>query len=521
MSQAPPILRDAMRSMRALIRADRYLVLWRADDSPTFETIGAMGFASEEIFGSELLSISVFRRTHSSQEPEWTEGEIEEGTLTLQLSGIQSYICFPLKFETGTALLYVDDRKLAGRFNYTDFTNLANLARRLRNPAPPPPAQPQSRISQTSPPLEPDRYPPLSRSPQPGRLFPVKVSLRDLAVFARQWHAMVQASVPLQQSLEALAGTQDGPLGEALQDCCQRLAAGHRLSMAFAPHHHLFGDVFLAMLKIGEQTGSLLGQMDRYALLLERRYEFQRKLISASIYPIFLGFCSLALVALFALVLMPAVAPFLRGLPVQLPLATRCLLAVCAVLERPLTWLALVGVLWLLAWELPNRVRNWRSQPEFAIRMDSWLWVLPGVGPAYRALQRTTAMLTLATGVEVGMGPVQALQLAREACSNRHLGSQLERLSQSILEGESLQSGLRHCSAFPTWHASLLGTAEESGSLASGLRHLARLSEQEALNAIETACQLAEPLLLTLMAGVAAFLALATLAPIATVLSVL
>lgn len=500
MSEAPSILREAMRQMRALIRADRYLVIWRADGSKAFQTIAAMGFASEDIFGSELLSLSVFRRALSSLDPQWTEGEIQEGTLTLQLSGIQSYICYPIQFETGSALLYVDDRKLAGRFTYTDFTNLANLARRLRNPPAPTPVPPAPPARPQAPPaLEEQHFRPLSLSQQ-ANLF------RCLATF-------LQSGIPLLHALHALAGQGESP---PLRNLCTQLHAsllkGHPLSQAFSQSGR-FSPGVLGLLACAEHSGQLTAVLASLSEQLDDSHRRRQRLSQAMIYPCFVLLASALLsILLPAFVLRDHLLGYAQRGP--LPWPTQVLVLIGSTARSPWTWAALLLTAALL-WRLGNKIPSRRVH-------RAWHLLLlrnPLTRRFYEAQMEVNLATTLHLQLQAGLPLLRALKGSLSACQSPLVDEQLTRLLSYASQGDNLASVLERTPGVGRSFCVMVAAGEECGHVSRALAWVARAARLEFECALETMEKLFEPFVLVILGIIVGFVSVACLLPTLSLLN--
>ena len=128
------------------------------------------------------------------------------------------------------------------------------------------------------------------RNPGPvkqGKLGKKKIKTKDIVIFSRQFATMVDANVPILQSMEALVEQTINPsLRQILASICEEVREGNGLSVSFAQYPKVFDSLYVNMLRVGEKGGILNQVLERTALYLEKSEKFRQKIQSAMVYPV-------------------------------------------------------------------------------------------------------------------------------------------------------------------------------------------------------------------------------------------
>ncbi|MEW6279325.1 MAG: type II secretion system F family protein, partial [Candidatus Eremiobacterota bacterium] len=172
-----------------------------------------------------------------------------------------------------------------------------------------------------------------------GWSFRRPVRPHDLALFVRQFSAMLAAGVPLVDALHFLAHSDHPEMNRILDAVATRVSSGHYLSASMSKHPE-FPGYMVSLVRLGEATGSLVPVLEQLARYLERAVGFRRQVAAALTYPGALAVVSLALIWLLSFYLLPAMTPMFAQLQVPLPWLTRFVLAATSLWTSPTALLA-------------------------------------------------------------------------------------------------------------------------------------------------------------------------------------
>lgn len=348
-----------------------------------------------------------------------------------------------------------------------------------------------------------------------------KVSLQQLALFARQFVTMLDAGVPIHRALEFYADGDQSDLGEIVDEVSREVATGMSLSACCRKYPKTFSLVFCGLIQAGEKTGELSPMLHSLSELLEQEAKLVNRLRSAITYPIFLGLVSFIVGCIFMYVIIPALEPMLVGLGVEPPLPTKILMFIGRFIRNPVVIIgfpSLLALLWLFGPTLLDRARQ---NPKMGERLD-WLPLhVPLFGDLYQRITLARVLFTIATTIESGLTLTTAIDMGRSVTSNIFFQRALDSARHDLTDGEPLAEALSRSGMFPDAMVQMISIGEETASLGPVMNRVSIMFADDASNRMETAVQLMEPFMLFGMGMVSAFLVLAAILPLVNMIDAL
>lgn len=335
-----------------------------------------------------------------------------------------------------------------------------------------------------------------------------KVSPTNAAVFYSQFADLLRAGVPALRSLDVLhKQTSNAVLKEVLREVREDLSSGQTLGDAMDKHPNAFSPLHVAMIRAGEKGGFLEEVLARIAIFTERQNELRSKVIGSMVYPLILMSVGTAIVVFLLLVVVPKIRDFLRG---DLPLLTRIVFAACDILKAHGAWIAGIGVVVVIV-----TVSLFRSEAGRA-RLDRFQNKIPVLGNLTKLVGICRFCRILGTLLRNGVPILQSLKISRDSAGNTLLIAVIEDATESVRKGASLSAPLGKSGLFPLDIVDMIAVGEESNNLENVLVTIADSYEKRTSQKIDLAVRMLEPLLLVIMAGVVAVIAIALLLPILT-----
>ena len=319
---------------------------------------------------------------------------------------------------------------------------------------------------------------------------------RDLAVFFRSLATLVRAGIPLDRALRT---AEAGVLRETVAGVRERVRQGATLSRALGDAPGV-PPVALGLVRAGEDAG-LDFALDEAAKQLEREADLTDQVRAALTYPAMLLVVGLATIAVLVLSVLPRFVALLGDAGSALPLATRLLLDLSAIVRAWWPGLAAGG--------LVTVVLGWRWLTSAA--GHEALLRLPAVGSVRLALASARSARILGALLATGAPALRALDVARQAAGDRAVARRIGRVAERVRTGGGLASALRAEQALDAQVLELAQAGEESGRLAELLGHGALIAESRATRDLQRAVKLIEPLMILGLGGLVAFVALALL----------
>ena len=329
-----------------------------------------------------------------------------------------------------------------------------------------------------------------------------------LLVFSQELAALLKAGLPLFQSLDVMLDRQRDPLfRQSLASVREKVKSGIAFSDAVRQEGGVYPPIFAASLVAGERSGNLDAVLRRFAVHLRLNQSLRKKAVSAAVYPIVLLVMMAALVAILLVFVIPQFQSFYEGLNVELPLATRILLATAGAIRANLPWIVLAAALAL------GLLSYWLRREGAGIAIDAGLLRVPYFGGLMRMYATSQLMRTLSTLLEGGLPLLNALEVAAQSVGNRALGQAVGTATGRIREGASLTTALESTGMLEPLPLEMVKVGEQTGALGDMLNAIAEFYDEDLETRMATVLSLVEPVLLVLMAVIVAGMLLAFYLP--------
>jgi len=326
-----------------------------------------------------------------------------------------------------------------------------------------------------------------------------RINDQQIANMTRELGTLLRAGLPLDRALAILASLSEGEqMKQLLGEVREQVKGGTTLADAMQAQEGVFSRFYLNLLRAGEAGGALEVVLDRLAEHMEQSLEVRDTLLSALIYPAILIF--VALVSIFILLgyVVPQFTELFEGVGQVLPLPTRITIAAGEFLQH-YSWIALlliVGAVWLMRYQL--------SQPHSRYKWHARFLKLPLAGSIITKIEVTRFARTLGTLLHNGVPLLKSLSIVKDTVDNQVIADGLERVANSLKEGQSLATPLAEVAHFPAFAAHMIRVGEESGRLEEILHQVAKIYERETRTTIKRALALLEPVLILVLGAVIA-----------------
>lgn len=334
-----------------------------------------------------------------------------------------------------------------------------------------------------------------------------RVSATKVGQMYEQLADLLRAGVPILRALDVLSQqSSTAALGGVLREIRDDVSGGDALADAMRKHPQVFPDLHAAMVRAGEKGGFLEDVLKRLSEFVARQDALKNKFIGALIYPSILLLGALAAVSFIMAYVVPKIRGVLEGQ--MLPLPTKVVFGVSDVM-RDHGLLLLGGVVLLVAIVL--------AYFQSAIGKATWSQLqlrMFGLGKIYTMVAICRFCRVFGTMLANGIPILQSLKISKDSTGNAILADAIDEAAESVRAGESLARPLAASKVFPLAIVDMIAVAEESNSLDKVLVEIANTQEERTARQIDFTMRLLEPLLLMIMGGMIAFIAIAMLVPI-------
>ena len=337
-----------------------------------------------------------------------------------------------------------------------------------------------------------------------------KVSKSQIVDFTKQLATLLNSGIKLTEALSVLTlQTSDHRFKTALTEIRDRVVTGESFTDALNEYRDYFDVIYVAMVRVGEVTGTLGGSLRTIANFMEKRQRVEAKVVTAMIYPIVLiCFCVLAVLILTTKVI-PKIGAQIERAGQELPWITAQLMNFSHVI---MSWWILVILAGLAAVVLILR-KIFRTERGAYLR-DKFILSLPFFGPLIK--QRVVARFasTLSTLIGSGLAMAESLRVVAETTGNSLMKRAIQHARERILAGADIATPLRDSGVIDPAIAHMVAVGEKSGELETMLKSISENLESSTDVVIERLSAAVEPVIIIVMAGVVGVIAYATILPI-------
>ncbi|MGB7748882.1 MAG: type II secretion system F family protein [Verrucomicrobiia bacterium] len=341
-----------------------------------------------------------------------------------------------------------------------------------------------------------------------------KPKLQELATFTQQLANLIQSGMPLTVALNSMTHLESkGISADVSRELKQEVTEGKSLSDAMAKQPRVFSDLYVNMVRAGEQSGSLVEVLRRMATHFQQFAEVQAKFTSALIYPAMVCCVGLGIIAFFMFFMMPRFTLIFEGFDIQLPLPTRALVAFSQFL---------IHYWWLLAAMVTVAIiffKRFQASAEGAQKLDAFKMRAPVLGKVVKLNLFGQFARTLGTLLQNGVPVLTALKITEQVISNRIVKEAIAKTRDAVTDGKTLAQPLEQSKIFPQLMVDLVRIGEETGDVPGALNNIADTYEGELQIALRVMTTLIEPALIIVMAVIVAFLLLSIFLPLFRLIS--
>ena len=336
-----------------------------------------------------------------------------------------------------------------------------------------------------------------------------RVSPKERIILTRQLSTLINAGLPLTQSLRMVADQiQSKTLKDMVAQVVSSVEGGTSLSESLAKFPSVFNDVFVSLVAAGEASGSLDKALERIANQQEKDDAILRKVRGALIYPVIVLVVIVLMLVFMLTTVLPQVGSLYKDLGQQLPLITRILLDISAVVVHLWFLVAIAVGAGVMALRSYIKTEAGRAIADRA-KMN-----LPIFGRIFRKMYMARFSRTLGTMLESGIPMLEALRIVKHAVANVHVEATIERSMQGVKGGKALSSTLENQSTFTELVPQMIRIGEHSGAIDSMLDRVATYYEAEVDEEIKNLSTTMEPLLMVILGVVVGGVIAAVLLPV-------
>ena len=341
-----------------------------------------------------------------------------------------------------------------------------------------------------------------------------KIKLKELSVFSRQLSVLIDAELPLIQSLNILVEqTNNKYFKKVLTQVREDVEAGSSLNQAMRKFPKAFDDLYCNLVASGEQSGSLDIMLQRLAEYIEKIVKLRAQVKQAMIYPSAIV-CFALLVAVFLMwKVIPIFSSIFRELNAQLPFLTLGIIKISDFLSNYILYLFLgvIGALFLFRYFHKTQRGKWA--------VDRFLLRLPMFGKIMSKVAISRVTRTLGTLLSGGVSMLESLKITAFTAGNVVIEKSVMDVRRLVSEGKSLTQSFSATGRFPFMMSQMVSVGEATGTLDQMLAKLAEFYDDEVSTSVAALLSALEPILLVFVGGIVGALILSMYLPIFNLMS--
>ncbi|MDX1676319.1 type II secretion system inner membrane protein GspF [Arsukibacterium sp.] len=336
-----------------------------------------------------------------------------------------------------------------------------------------------------------------------------KISAAELALLTRQLATLVEAALPIESALLAVAEQCEKPrLQNMMMAVRSKVVEGYTLAEGLAEFPHVFDHLFRSMVAAGEKSGHLEQVLNRLADYTEQRQYMRSQILQALLYPIILTCFAVLVISILLAAVVPKIVGQFEHMGQSLPGTTLFLIAASDFIRSYGILLLLAIMLAAVFWQRALR------KPELKYRWDRFTLQLGLFGKVSRGLNTARFARTLSILNASSVPLLEAMRISADVLGNSYMKEAVAEATGRVREGTSLRNALEQTKMFPPMMLHMIASGEKSGQLDSMLERAANAQDKEFETLVTVSLKVFEPVLVSVMAGMVLFIVMAILQPI-------
>ena len=331
---------------------------------------------------------------------------------------------------------------------------------------------------------------------EPLKLALAKVTVKDKAVFSRQFSVMVNAGVAIIRALGILADQAPNPkLKRALLGISAEVQQGTSLSESMKDYPECFNNLYVSMVEAGEAGGVLDEVLMRLSKLLEDMAKLQNQIKSAMAYPVTVGIFAVIAFLGMTIFLIPVFGGIFEGLGAELPLLTRVMLGISDILR---SWKVLIPIVAFVG--ISFLVRTYYKTPLGRLQIDGFMLKMPLFGDLNEKIAVARFCRIFGTLTRSGVPVLQCFDIVCDTIGNQVLVNAVQAAKKDIQQGGMISLAIQKENVFPALAIQMISIGEETGELDGMMEKVADFYEDEVEQSVKALTSMIEPIM---MVGIA------------------
>ena len=335
------------------------------------------------------------------------------------------------------------------------------------------------------------------------------IKMRDIVILTRQFSTMINAGLPLVQTMTILAEQSENKvLSEIMRKVVFDVESGNTVADALGKHPQAFSGLYVNMVAAGEAGGILDTILMRLATFMEKNDALIRKVKGAMIYPSVITSVAVIAVAVMLIFVIPVFENLFSSAGLALPLPTRIVMGASRFLKG--YWYVILAA----AATAVFLFRKYNATADGKLNVDRFLLRIPVLGDVLRKSAVSRFTRTLGTLISSGVSILDGLEITAKTAGNRVVHDAIMESRSSIAGGDTIAAPLKKSGVFPPMVISMISVGEQTGGLDEMLSKIADFYDEQVDTAVSNLLSLLEPIMIVFLGGVVGGMVVAMYLPI-------
>jgi len=350
---------------------------------------------------------------------------------------------------------------------------------------------------------------------QGGVLHSAKIPRPELINFCFHLEQLTRSGVPILEGLTDLRDSITHPqFRQVLAGMIESIEGGKTLSQAMLEHPRTFDEVFISLIRAGEDTGNLPGVLQSLVDSLKWQDELASQTKKLIMYPAFLGFVVVGVTFFMMIYLVPKMAGFIKNMGQELPLQTQVLMATSDFFVN--YWYLIIITPIILAVASTVAVK---SNSVARYRFDAFKLKIPYIGEILRKIILSRFSGIFAMLYASGISIIDAIKTTENVVGNMVIKEGLQRAGQLIADGQNVTAAFQSINLFPPLVVRMLRVGENTGGLDKALINVSYFYNRDVKESIEKVQTMIEPAMTMIVGLILGWVMIAVLGPIYDIIS--
>ena len=321
-----------------------------------------------------------------------------------------------------------------------------------------------------------------------------KVQTAEVVVFARQFATMIDAGLPLIQSLDILYSQQENKtFKKTLKEIKDSVEQGSTLADALGKYPNIFDDLFVNMVAAGEVGGILDTILDRLSGYMEKAMKLKKQVKGAMTYPIIVLVIAALVVGVILVFVIPVFQKMFADFGGALPVPTQIVVGISNFVKGNIHYIIGAVVLFVFAF------KRFYSTEKGRVLVDDIMLKLPVFGPLLRKVAVAKFTRTMSTMISSGVPILEALDIVAKTAGNKTVEAAIYKVQSAITEGRTMADPMSESGVFPSMVCQMVAVGESTGALDAMLEKIADFYDDEVDAAVGNLTAMIEPFMMAFL----------------------